>query len=114
MVLNEAAAAGLPLVATEESGAAHDLIETANGFRVAAGDVARFATRCAARGGPELRRAAGRALTRARGALHARGVGGGRRYRGRSCTATYWSSLSVASSTPVSSTTRGTIGVPET
>ena len=40
MVLNEAAAAGLPLVATEESGAAHDLIEEGvNGFRVPAGDV---------------------------------------------------------------------------
>ena len=39
MVLNEAAAAGLPLVATEESGAAHDLID-GNGFRVPAGDVA--------------------------------------------------------------------------
>lgn len=41
MVLNEAAAAGLPLVATEEAGAAHDLVEPgANGFRVPAGDVA--------------------------------------------------------------------------
>ena len=41
MVLNEAAAAGLPLVATEESGAAHDLIEEGvNGFRVPAGDAA--------------------------------------------------------------------------
>ncbi len=38
MVLNEAAAAGLPLVATEESGAAHDLID-GNGFRVPADDV---------------------------------------------------------------------------
>jgi glycosyltransferase involved in cell wall biosynthesis len=38
MVLNEAAAAGLPLVATEESGAAHDLVD-GNGYRVAAGDV---------------------------------------------------------------------------
>ena len=38
MVLNEAAAAGLPLVATEESGAAHDLVD-GNGFRVPAGDV---------------------------------------------------------------------------
>lgn len=38
MVLNEAAAAGLPIVATEESGAAHDLID-GNGFRVPAGDV---------------------------------------------------------------------------
>ena len=38
MVLNEAAAAGLPLVATEEAGAAHDLID-GNGFRVRAGDV---------------------------------------------------------------------------
>ncbi len=39
MVLNEAAAAGLPLVATEAVGAAHDLIEEgANGFRVPAGN----------------------------------------------------------------------------
>jgi glycosyltransferase involved in cell wall biosynthesis len=40
MVLNEAAAAGLPLVATDEVGAAHDLIEHGvNGFRVPADDV---------------------------------------------------------------------------
>jgi glycosyltransferase involved in cell wall biosynthesis len=40
MVLNEAAVAGLPLIATEESGAAHDLIEDGvNGFLVRAGDV---------------------------------------------------------------------------
>jgi glycosyltransferase involved in cell wall biosynthesis len=40
MVLNEAAAAGLPLVATEQAGASHDLVEEgANGFRVPAGDV---------------------------------------------------------------------------
>ncbi|MDX6424302.1 MAG: hypothetical protein QOI67_1773 [Gaiellaceae bacterium] len=38
MVLNEAAAAGLPLIATEESGAAQDLID-GNGFRVPADDV---------------------------------------------------------------------------
>jgi len=38
MVLNEAAAAGLPLVATEESGAARDLID-GNGFCVPAGNV---------------------------------------------------------------------------
>lgn len=39
MVLNEAATAGLPLVATENAGAAHDLIEEGvNGFIVAAGD----------------------------------------------------------------------------
>jgi glycosyltransferase involved in cell wall biosynthesis len=39
MVLNEAAAAGLPLVATEGAGAAHDLIEDgANGFRVPVDD----------------------------------------------------------------------------
>jgi glycosyltransferase involved in cell wall biosynthesis len=39
MVLNEAAAAGLALVATDAVGAAFDLIEDgANGFRVAAGD----------------------------------------------------------------------------
>jgi glycosyltransferase involved in cell wall biosynthesis len=39
MVLNEAAAAGLPLVATEQSGAAQDLIDE-NGFVVPADDVA--------------------------------------------------------------------------
>jgi glycosyltransferase involved in cell wall biosynthesis len=39
MVLNEAAAAGLPLVATEGVGAARDLVEHGvNGFRVPAGD----------------------------------------------------------------------------
>jgi len=39
MPLNEGAAAGLPLVATDAVGAAHDLIEDgANGFRVPAGD----------------------------------------------------------------------------
>jgi glycosyltransferase involved in cell wall biosynthesis len=39
MVLNEAAAAGLPLVATDAAGAAHELIEDGrNGFRVPAGD----------------------------------------------------------------------------
>ena len=39
MVLNEAAAAGLPLVATEAAGAAHDLIEEGvNGYRVPVDD----------------------------------------------------------------------------
>jgi len=39
MVLNEAAAAGLPLVATEAAGAGHDLIEDGvNGYRVAVDD----------------------------------------------------------------------------
>jgi len=39
MVLNEAATAGLPLIATEGAGAAHDLVEDGvNGFRVPAGD----------------------------------------------------------------------------
>jgi glycosyltransferase involved in cell wall biosynthesis len=39
MVLNEAAAAGLPLVATDAVGAAHDLIEPGlNGFRVPSED----------------------------------------------------------------------------
>jgi glycosyltransferase involved in cell wall biosynthesis len=39
MVLNEAATAGLPLVATEAPGAAHDLIDNGvNGFRVPIGD----------------------------------------------------------------------------
>ena len=41
MVLNEGALAGLPLVATDAAGAAHDLIEDgANGFRVPAGNAA--------------------------------------------------------------------------
>jgi glycosyltransferase involved in cell wall biosynthesis len=40
MVLNEAAAAGLPLVATDAPGAAHDLVDDGvNGFRVAVDDV---------------------------------------------------------------------------
>jgi glycosyltransferase involved in cell wall biosynthesis len=44
MVLNEAAAAGLPLVATDEVGAAYDLIEHGvNGFRVPADDVGALA-----------------------------------------------------------------------
>lgn len=39
MVLNEAAAAGLPLVATDGVGAAHDLVQDGeNGFRVPVGD----------------------------------------------------------------------------
>ena len=45
MVLNEAAAAGLPLVATEGAGAAHDLVEDGvNGFRVAVDDEEALAT----------------------------------------------------------------------
>jgi glycosyltransferase involved in cell wall biosynthesis len=44
MVLNEGAAAGLPLVATEAVGAAHDLIEPGgNGFRVPVDDEAALA-----------------------------------------------------------------------
>lgn len=40
MAMNEAAAAGLPLVATEAPGAGHDLIEEGvNGFRVPVEDV---------------------------------------------------------------------------
>lgn len=46
MALNEAAAAGLPLVASDAVGAAEELVEDgANGYRVPAGDVA--ALRCA-------------------------------------------------------------------
>jgi glycosyltransferase involved in cell wall biosynthesis len=45
MVLNEAAAAGLPLVATEGAGAAHDLVEDGvNGFRVPVDDQEALAT----------------------------------------------------------------------
>jgi glycosyltransferase involved in cell wall biosynthesis len=41
MVLNEAAAAGLPLVSTDAAGAAHDLIEDGvNGYRIPPDDVA--------------------------------------------------------------------------
>ena len=65
MVLNEAAAAGLSLVATEEAGAAHDLVEDgANGFRVPAGDVG------ALRGA--LRRLADDAALRARAGARSR------------------------------------------
>ena len=61
MTLNEAALAGLPLVATDAAGAAHELIEDGvNGFRVPAGDVAalREALRRLSEDEP-LRRAAG-------------------------------------------------------
>jgi glycosyltransferase involved in cell wall biosynthesis len=62
MVLNEAAAAGLPLVATDAAGAAHDLVEDgANGFLVPAGDA--VALRDALErlaGDPALREQAGR------------------------------------------------------
>ncbi len=61
MTLNEGAAAGLPLVATDAVGAAHDLIEPgANGFRVPAEDAValREALRTLATDG-ELRRRAG-------------------------------------------------------
>jgi glycosyltransferase involved in cell wall biosynthesis len=61
MVLNEAAAAGLPIVATTAVGAAYDLVEPGvNGFRVPVDDVAALAEalrRLAA--DPELRRTAG-------------------------------------------------------
>lgn len=62
MVLNEAAAAGLPLVATDGVGAADDLIEEGvNGFRVRAGDAGALAAalrRLAE--DPALRQSAGR------------------------------------------------------
>ena len=57
MVLNEAATAGLPLVATDGVGAAHELIEDGvNGFRVPVGDERRSRRRCA--GSPTTRRSA--------------------------------------------------------
>ena len=61
MVLNEAAAAGLPLVATEESGAAHDLVDDGeNGFRVPAGDVEALRDRLGRLAAdPEVRASAG-------------------------------------------------------
>jgi glycosyltransferase involved in cell wall biosynthesis len=62
MPLNEAAAAGLPLVATDAVGAAWELIEDGeNGFRVPPGDVAALHGKLAELvGDEELRRAAGR------------------------------------------------------
>lgn len=61
MVLNEAAAAGLPLVASEAAGGAHDLIEHGvNGFRVPVDDEAALTAaleRLA--GNPEFRASAG-------------------------------------------------------
>jgi glycosyltransferase involved in cell wall biosynthesis len=62
MVLNEAAAAGLPLVATEAVGAAHDLIEPGgNGFRVPVDDQAALAEALRSLAAdPELRAAFGR------------------------------------------------------
>jgi glycosyltransferase involved in cell wall biosynthesis len=66
MVLNEAAASGLPIVATEGVGAAHDLVEEGvNGFRVPADDAPALADalrRLAE--DPELRHAAGLASRR--------------------------------------------------
>jgi glycosyltransferase involved in cell wall biosynthesis len=61
MVLNEGAAAGLPLVSTDAAGAAHDLIEPGgNGFRVPADDVAALAAALRALAtDPELRQVFG-------------------------------------------------------
>jgi glycosyltransferase involved in cell wall biosynthesis len=61
MVLNEGAAAGLPLVSTDAAGAAHDLIEPGgNGFRVPADDVAALAVALRALAtDPELRQVFG-------------------------------------------------------
>ncbi len=70
MALNEAAAAGLPLVATEAAGAAWDLLEDGvNGFRVPADDPEALRGALAALVGNEhFRRAAGeRSLELARG-----------------------------------------------
>jgi glycosyltransferase involved in cell wall biosynthesis len=66
MVLNEAAAAGLPLVATEGVGAAYDLIEDGvNGFRVPVDDVGALAAALRRLAGdPALREAAGLASRR--------------------------------------------------
>lgn len=62
MVLNEAATAGLALVATDAAGAAHELIEDGvNGFRVPAGDEGALAAALLRLAGdPALRRSAGR------------------------------------------------------
>jgi glycosyltransferase involved in cell wall biosynthesis len=68
MVLNEAAAAGLPLIATEEAGAARDLVEEGiNGFRVPAGDEEALAT--------ALRRIAEDAAFRAAAGAHSLELG---------------------------------------
>ena len=61
MVLNEGAAAGLPLVATEAAGGGYDLIEPGvNGYRIPVDDEAALATALrAVAADPEWRRAAG-------------------------------------------------------
>lgn len=60
MVLNEAALAGLPLVATDAPGAAHDVIEDGvNGFRVPAGDAAALAAALRRALDPDFARRAG-------------------------------------------------------
>ena len=86
MTLNEGAAAGLPLVATDAVGAAHDLIEPGvNGFRVPAENVAalREALRALA-SDEELRRRAGLRSRETGRALPARDVGGRCRQRSSS------------------------------
>ena len=71
VVVNEAAACGLPLVLSDRVGAAHDLLRDGeNGALVPAGDVGAAATALRALAAdPELRARAGRALPRARARL---------------------------------------------
>lgn len=65
MVLNEAAAAGLPIVASDAAGAAWDLVEDgASGFRVPAGDTGALASALARLVGDAAFRAAAAARSR--------------------------------------------------
>ena len=67
VVVNEAAACGLPLVLSDRVGAAYDLLrDSENGFLVPAGDVGAAARALAALDGPGLRATMGAALARAR------------------------------------------------
>lgn len=71
MVLNEAAAAGLPLVSTDAPGAAHDLIEDGlNGFRVSSGDAGTLADAMGRLAGDPAFRAAAGARSRELAARH--------------------------------------------
>ena len=81
MVLNEAAASGLPLVASEAAGGGYDLIEDGvNGYRVPVDDASALAqalTKVAV--DPALAPPRRRALPRADRRVHRRRLGGSRR-----------------------------------
>ena len=71
MVLNEAAAAGLPIVASEAAGAAWDLVDDGvNGFRVPVGDIAAIASALARLAADPTLRATCRARSLALAAEH--------------------------------------------